>query len=63
MDLLNKLLDLVKPQKDTGFTDRLSYFWSVVFCALLAIFISGWAFVGEPIQCWFPAYYKGTLSE
>ncbi|KAI6241288.1 Innexin [Aphelenchoides fujianensis] len=26
-------------------------------------FISGWSFVGQPIQCWFPAYYRGWWME
>ncbi len=59
MDMLTGFMNAVKPMKDGGLVDRINYFYTTVLLTVFAIFISGWSFVGEPIQCWFPAYYKG----
>lgn len=63
MDLVRNILRAVTPLSDGDFSDRLSYCYSTSLLVVLSAFISGWSFVGTPIQCWFPAYYKGWWIE
>lgn len=59
MNIITGLLQAVAPQSDSDSIDRLSYCGTTVGLVVASAFISGWSFVGQPIQCWFPAYYKG----
>ncbi|GMT00552.1 hypothetical protein PENTCL1PPCAC_22726 [Pristionchus entomophagus] len=63
MNVVQGLLSAVKPLPDGDSADRLSYCLSTVGLILGSAFVSGWSFVGSPIQCWFPAYYKGWWME
>ncbi|VDL67370.1 unnamed protein product, partial [Nippostrongylus brasiliensis] len=58
MNVVQGLLSAVSPLSDGDFADRLNYCVTTVGLVLASAFISGWSFVGSPIQCWFPAYYK-----
>ncbi|KHN81112.1 Innexin-12 [Toxocara canis] len=63
MDLVRNVLRAVSPLPDGDLSDRINYCYSTTLLVLLSAFISGWSFVGTPIQCWFPAYYKGWWIE
>ncbi|KRZ12117.1 Innexin unc-9 [Trichinella zimbabwensis] len=59
MDKLTQYLSSIKPYRDCDFIDRLNSFYTVIGTVCFAVLVSGWSFVGTPIQCWFPAYFKG----
>ncbi|CAJ0944602.1 unnamed protein product, partial [Mesorhabditis belari] len=63
MNIIQGILSSVKPLPDSDFSDRLSYVYSTLGLIIGSAFVSGWSFVGSPIQCWFPAYYKGWWME
>ncbi|KJH50604.1 innexin-3 domain protein [Dictyocaulus viviparus] len=63
MNVVQGLLSAVSPLPDGDVADRLNYCVTTVGLVLTSAFISGWSFVGSPIQCWFPAYYKGWWME
>ena len=59
MDVVVSLLSAVQPLQDCDAADRLSYVYTAVLCVVFGLFVSGWSFVGQPIQCWFPKYFTG----
>lgn len=59
MDMLKDLLTAVSPLPDGDMVDRLNYCHTTTVLVIFALFVGGWNFVGTPIQCWMPAYYKG----
>ncbi|VIO96943.1 Uncharacterized protein BM_BM17658 [Brugia malayi] len=63
MDVVRSLLRAVTPLPDGDTADRINYCFSTTLLVILSAFISGWSFVGSPIQCWFPAYYRGWWIE
>ncbi|CAI2303114.1 unnamed protein product [Caenorhabditis sp. 36 PRJEB53466] len=63
MNVIQNLLSAVSPQPDGDFVDKLNYCATTVGLVLSSAFITGWSFVGSPIDCWFPAYYKGWWAE
>ena len=63
MNIIQGLLSAVSPQADGDFSDRLNYCVTTVGLVVASAFVSGWSFVGSPIQCWFPAYFKGWWQE
>jgi hypothetical protein len=63
MNVVTSLLSAVAPLPDGDFTDRLNYCYTTTTLIVASVFISGWSFVGQPIQCWFPAYYRGWWME
>ncbi|VDM96778.1 unnamed protein product [Thelazia callipaeda] len=63
MDIVRGLLRAVTPLPDGDTCDRMSYCYSTTILVVMSAFISGWSFVGSPIQCWFPAYYRGWWME
>ncbi|CAB3407349.1 unnamed protein product [Caenorhabditis bovis] len=63
MNVLQNVLSAVSPQPDGDFVDKLNYCVSTIALVVCSAFITGWSFVGNPINCWFPAYYKGWWCE
>ncbi|KAE9554401.1 hypothetical protein FO519_002393 [Halicephalobus sp. NKZ332] len=63
MNVVQRLLGAVSPLPDGDFVDRLNYCYTTSALIVASVFISGWSFVGQPIQCWFPAYYRGWWME
>uniref|UniRef100_A0A7E4UNG9 Innexin n=1 Tax=Panagrellus redivivus TaxID=6233 RepID=A0A7E4UNG9_PANRE len=63
MNVVQGLLSAVSPLPDGDFVDRLNYCYTTTALIVSSAFISGWSFVGQPIQCWFPAYYRGWWME
>lgn len=61
MDLLGDFVDALRPDRDGDAVDRINSYITVVILLISALFISGWEYVGTPIQCWFPAYYTGLI--
>ncbi|VDO97917.1 unnamed protein product [Soboliphyme baturini] len=59
MDRLTGFLVAIQPYGDGDFVDRLNYYYTSILIVAFAAFVSGWSFVGTPIMCWFPAYFKG----
>uniref|UniRef100_A0A915DEH4 Innexin n=1 Tax=Ditylenchus dipsaci TaxID=166011 RepID=A0A915DEH4_9BILA len=57
------LLSAISPLPDGDLVDRLNYSYTSTLLIVCSAFISGWSFVGQPIQCWFPAYYRGWWME
>lgn len=62
MDTAISLLKAVQPLGDCDGADRLSYVYTAALCIVFGLFVSGWSFVGQPIQCWFPKYFTGESS-
>lgn len=46
-----------KERHDGDLSDRLCYPYTTVLFCLFAIVVSTKQFVGDPIQCWFPAHF------
>lgn len=46
-----------KERHDGDLSDRLCYPYTTVLFCLFAMVVSTKQFVGEPIQCWFPAHF------
>uniref|UniRef100_A0A914WNX4 Innexin n=1 Tax=Plectus sambesii TaxID=2011161 RepID=A0A914WNX4_9BILA len=63
MDMLKGLMNAVTALPDGDSVDRLNYCYTTSLLIVFSVFVSGWTFVGTPIQCWFPAYYKGWWNE
>uniref|UniRef100_A0A914HH86 Innexin n=1 Tax=Globodera rostochiensis TaxID=31243 RepID=A0A914HH86_GLORO len=63
MNIVQGLLSAISPLPDGDLSDRLNYCYTTTFLVIGSAFISGWSFVGQPIQCWFPAYYRGWWME
>ena len=61
MDLIFDVIAQIKRGLDTSRSDRLSFYVTPILLAVFAAFVLGYEFVGDPISCWFPAYYTGTL--
>ncbi|KAH7722327.1 INX-12 protein [Aphelenchoides avenae] len=63
MNIVQNLLSAISPLPDGDLADRLNYSYTTTILVVCSAFISGWSFVGQPIQCWFPAYYRGWWQE
>jgi len=63
MNVIQGLLSAVSPVPDGDFVDRLNYCYASTALIVASAFVSGWSFVGQPLQCWFPAYYRGWWME
>ncbi|CAD5207141.1 unnamed protein product [Bursaphelenchus okinawaensis] len=63
MNIVQGLLSKISPLPDGDLADRLNYSYTSTILLVCSVFISGWSFVGQPIQCWFPAYYRGWWME
>ncbi|TKR93645.1 hypothetical protein L596_008059 [Steinernema carpocapsae] len=63
MNIVQGLLGAISPLPDGDLSDRLNYAYTTTVLVISSAFITGWSFVGTPIQCWFPAYYKGWWIE
>lgn len=63
MNVVQGLLSAISPLPDGDLSDRLNYCYTTTLLVVGSAFISGWSFVGQPIQCWFPAYYRGWWME
>ena len=60
MDKLEDFLEKFRPIQDCSKVDVLLSTVTPLICVVFSIFVFGWEFVGEPIACWFPAYYTGN---
>lgn len=60
MDMIKGMLTAISGLPDGDMVDRLNYCYTTILLIVFSFFVSGWTFVGTPIQCWFPAYYKGA---
>lgn len=63
MNIITNLLAAISPLPDGDLSDRLNYCYTTTLLIVCSAFVSGWSFVGSPIQCWFPAYYRGWWME
>ncbi|KAI6183066.1 Innexin family-containing protein [Aphelenchoides bicaudatus] len=63
MNIVQGILSAISPLPDGDMADRLNYCYTSTILIVCSAFISGWSFVGQPIQCWFPAYYRGWWME
>jgi hypothetical protein len=64
--MLNKLgeyLGKLKPQFDDDSVDRLNYIYTNIVILAFAITIAAKQYVGEPLQCWVPAQFKGGWEQ
>uniref|UniRef100_A0A914WHM2 Innexin n=1 Tax=Plectus sambesii TaxID=2011161 RepID=A0A914WHM2_9BILA len=64
--MLAKLGDFwgkLKPQYDDDVIDRLNYIYTNFIILAFAITIAAKQFVGEPLQCWVPAQFKGGWEQ
>ncbi|KAI6207728.1 Innexin [Aphelenchoides besseyi] len=63
MNIVQGVLSAISPLPDGDFSDRLSYSYTTTILVVCSAFISGWSYCGQPITCWFPAYYRGWWME
>ncbi|KAL7073576.1 hypothetical protein ACQ4LE_007082 [Meloidogyne hapla] len=63
MNIVQNLLSAISPLPDGDLSDRLNYCYTTTILIICSAFVSGWSFIGQPIQCWFPAYYRGWWME
>uniref|UniRef100_A0AC35UDP8 Innexin n=1 Tax=Rhabditophanes sp. KR3021 TaxID=114890 RepID=A0AC35UDP8_9BILA len=63
MNFVTGLLSAVSPLADGDFVDRMNYCYTTTLLVVCSVFVSGWSFIGQPIGCWFPAYYRGWWAE
>ena len=61
MDMLGDFIENITPIRDGDTTDRLNFYVTTMILLGFSTFISGWEYVGNPIECWFPAYYVGNF--
>lgn len=61
MDRITAMFMTQQPAKDGDSTDRLNYYHTPLLLTIFAVFNFTWAFVGRPLECWFPAYYKSEF--
>ena len=47
---------------DDDFADRLSHRYTVVLLLIFCILVGSSQFVGNPIQCWAPAHFSGSMT-
>uniref|UniRef100_A0A7E4V9U2 Innexin n=1 Tax=Panagrellus redivivus TaxID=6233 RepID=A0A7E4V9U2_PANRE len=57
---LQKIVENLKPRYDDDGIDRLNYAYTTGLFAALIVIIGAKQYVGEPLQCWIPAEYKGS---
>ncbi|KHN79144.1 Innexin unc-9 [Toxocara canis] len=60
---LGKYLDKLKPTYDDDVIDRCNYLVTNSILFLCAITVAAKQYVGEPLQCWVPAEFKGGWEQ
>jgi hypothetical protein len=48
--------------RDDDFADRLSHRYTVILLLIFCILVGSSQFVGNPIQCWAPAHFSGSMT-
>lgn len=60
---LEKVVKNFKPKYDDDSTDRLNYALTTKFLSLLIVIIGMKQYIGEPLQCWMSAEFKGNWEK
>ena len=69
---MSKILGVLSPlglggstssRNDDDITDRLSRSYTVILLVVFAIVVSTKQYVGDPIQCWVPAYFSSNYED
>ena len=60
-DFVNWMMEIVKRRVDAGdLFDQLNYHYTPIFMLIAALTLMASQYVGQPIQCWFPAQFTDT---
>lgn len=63
MQFLTTALTTLKPRLDDDFVDRINYYYTSTLLIVFGIIVSAQQWVGQPIECWVPAYFKPPWEE
>lgn len=59
LKFVERLLGGLKSKHDDDSVDRANNIWTPILFASFAILMAAKQYVGEPLQCWAPAEFKG----
>ncbi|KAI6206374.1 hypothetical protein M3Y94_00902900 [Aphelenchoides besseyi] len=63
LQVLGKVLNSLKSKQDDDLTDRANYVYTSLMFGFFALTIAAKQYVGEPLQCWIPAEFKGNWEK
>lgn len=60
---VDRIVKNIKPKYDDDCIDRLNYAYTSGFFVILILVIGAKQYVGEPLQCWMNAEFKGSWEK
>lgn len=63
MDIFSAAYHSIKPRFDDDFADRANYYFTSSAFLFFALILTARQWVGQPIECWVPAEFKGAWEQ